>query len=125
MALGPITFPAGGTNFAFLVREGNGYISREEIVVASGGGILKGGTIISKSATAGPTLNKYIPWATGMTNAAILAEDVDATSADVKRTAFVRMCEVQRAELFFAGTPTEGQKAEAYAVLAANHVVMR
>lgn len=114
-----VAFLPGSTNFHFLVSEANGYRSREEITIASGQGKLKGGTIISKSGST------YVAWATTMTNAAILAEDVDATSSAVKRTAFVRQCEVQRAELFFAGTPTTPQKDEAYAVLAAAGVIMR
>jgi hypothetical protein len=114
-----VAFLPGSTDFHFLVRESDGYLSRDEITIASGQGKLKGGTIISKSGST------YVGWATGMTNAAILAQDVDATSAAVKATAFVWGVEVQRAELFFVGTPTTPQKAEAYGVLAAQRIVMR
>ena len=114
-----ISFLNGSTNFHFLVSEAKGYQSREEITIASGQGKLKGGTIISKSGTT------YVGWATTMTNAAILASDVDATSSAVRATAFMRICEVQRAELFFVGTPTTPQKDEAIAVLAKEHVLMR
>lgn len=115
-----LTFPAGGTNFAFLVREHDIYITREVGVVRSGSGKLKGGTILTK---AGDGL--YEPWVAASTNAVILMEDADATSEAVKRTLLVRLAEVQRAELFFTGTPTAPQKDTAYAQLAANFVIMR
>jgi hypothetical protein len=114
-----VTFLPGSTNFHFLVSEARGYRAREEITIASGQGKLKGGTIISKSGST------YVGWATTMTNAAILASDVDATSAAVKATAFVRDCEVQRAELFFTGTPTTPQKTEGYGVLATAGIIQR
>ena len=114
-----ISFLPGSTNFHFLVSESKGYRSRDEITIASGQGKLKGGTIISKS---GAT---WVGWATTMTNAAILASDVDATASAVRVTAFTRSCEVQRAELFFVGTPTTPQKDEAIAVLASKNVIMR
>lgn len=115
-----ISFVNGSTNFHFLVSEANGYQSREEITIASGQGKLKGGTVIAKTGT---TYHAWVPADT--TNAAILASDVDATSAAVKVTAFVRIAEVQRAELFFTGTPTTPQKDAAYALLAAANIVMR
>lgn len=114
-----ISFVNGSTNFHFLVSEANGYQSREEITIASGQGQLKGGTIISKTGTT------YHAWVPADTNAAILASNVDATSAAVKVTAFVRIAEVQRAELFFTGTPTTPQKDTAYAQLAAVNIMMR
>jgi hypothetical protein len=127
MATIPYVFPIGGTNFAFLVREQPGYISRDEGVVASGSGILKGGTvmgIITASGKWGPFNVANTPAGTG-TAAGILMEDVDATSADVKRTILTRLAEVQRAELFFTGTPTSPQKDAAYVSLAAKNIIMR
>lgn len=115
----PVTFPPGGTSWAFIVSE-HIYRSREEGVVASGSGILPGGALMSQQAN-----GTYIPWVTGATNCALLCEDVDATSAAVKRTFIVRDAEVQRAALFFSGTPTNTQKNEAYALLSARGVTLR
>jgi hypothetical protein len=56
---------------------------------------------------------------------AILFQDVDATDADVRATGHVRDCEVQRAELAFAGTPSDAYKARCYAALAANGIAFR
>lgn len=114
------------TNFAFLVSEADGYRSRTEGTVAAGAGVLKGGTfmgIITATGFYGP----YTPAATDgtQTAAAILAEDCDATSAAVRRTFFDLDCELQRAELFFTGTPTTAQKNAAYASLAAKGIKMR
>lgn len=120
MALPKITFPAGSTNMAFIVSEANGYQSREEIVVASGSGKLVGGMVLFRQ-----TNGTYRPWADGDTNAAVLAENVDATSQAVKATGFVRMFEAQRALLVFAGTPTTPQKNTAIGQLAAAMVAMR
>lgn len=115
-----VVFPAYlSNNFGFIVDE-EIYRSREEIAVASGQGILKGGTIMSKNGS-----GLAVVWATGMTNAIVLCEDVDATSAAVKRTFIVRDAQLKRFALFFGGTPTTPQKDEAYALLAAQHVVMR
>lgn len=110
--------PVSGT-FGFIVSEANGYRSREEITVRSGQGKLKAGTVMTLNA------GTYIVWATGATNAAILCEECDATSAAVKRTIVARDAEVQRAMLYFGGTPTDPQKTEAYGVLAATNIVMR
>lgn len=59
------------------------------------------------------------------TAAAILYDGVDATAADVAAVAFVRDCEVNKAELAFVGTPTDDQKAAAYADLAKRNIIVR
>lgn len=57
--------------------------------------------------------------------AGVLYDGVDATSADVDTVAFVRDCEVNKAELVFTGTPTDNQKAAAYADLAKLGIIVR
>jgi hypothetical protein len=121
----PITINPIGTG-AFIVRESNGYRSREEVTIAATAGILQPGTVLGKITASG----KYVGFAPGasdgtQTAAAILFEEVDATSADVKRTVILRDCEVQRAALAFIGTPTEPQKTAAYASLAALGIAFR
>lgn len=68
-------------------------IVNEEIVIASGAGVLNPGTVIAKITTGG----KYVVHDTALNNgaqlpanAAILFHGVDATSADVKTVATVR-----------------------------------
>ena len=121
-----VTVPASGaTGFNFLVKE-EIYRSREEGVIALGAGLLKSGMILGKITATGK-YKAYTPGAGDgtQTASAILMQDVDATTKDVKRTILVREAEVHRAELLFAGTPTTPQKDAAYASLAVNHVVMR
>jgi hypothetical protein len=110
----------------FIVREADGYMSREEVVIAAGAGKLQPGHVLGKITASG----KYV----GMTAAAgdgsnvaaaLLFEEVDATAADVRRTVIIRLCEVQRAALAFSGTPTTPQKTTAYGQLATNNIVFR
>jgi hypothetical protein len=116
-----LTFNDTGTNFHFLVREHNIYLTREVGTIRAGvGRKFKGGTVLTR---AGDGL--YDPWVAASTNAVILMEDVDAVAGAQRRTLLVRLSEVQRKELFFTGTPSDAEKDTAYAQLAANHVVMR
>ena len=55
----------------------------------------------------------------------MLFQTVDAREADVRATGMVRDCELQRAMLRFVGEIGEAERDEAYASLAAAHVVMR
>jgi hypothetical protein len=114
------------TNGAYLVSEARGYRAREQVTIAADAGVLKGGTILGKRTATG----EYVAFTAGaadgsQTAAAILWEEVITTGAAVQRAAHVRDCEVTRAELFFAGTPTTPQKNAAYASLAALGIIMR
>lgn len=111
---------------SFLVREANGYRSRDEVVIASGSGILKAGTVLGKITASGKFTDFDAGAADGtQTAAGILFEEVDATAADVKRTVVLRDCEVQKSALLFTGTPTTPQKTAAYASLTLLGVIMR
>jgi len=93
-----------------------------EIVVAQGG-LYPDGTILQ--AQDGDEV-KYAPFAGGEDGAlAVLFQTVDAREADVRATGMVRDCELQRAMLRFVGEIGEEERNEAYAGLAAAHVVMR
>jgi hypothetical protein len=122
----PISFPITGLNASFIVSEANGYRSREALVVASGSGKLPAGTVMGRL-TASGKLTPYTPGASDGSQvfAAITYEAIDATAADVKVTGMVRDCEVQRAALSFAGTPTDSQKAAAYTSMAAVGIALR
>jgi Bacteriophage lambda head decoration protein D len=118
-----IEVPAYGPTANFIVSEANGYRSREQIVVAQGG-LYPDGTILQ--AQAGDEV-KYAPFAGGEDGGAlaVLFQTVDARDADVRATGMVRDCELQRAMLRFVGEIGEEERNEAYAGLAAAHVVMR
>jgi hypothetical protein len=119
-----IEVPAYGPTANFIVSEANGYRSREQIVVAQGG-LYPDGTILQ--AQAGDEV-KYAPFAGGGEDGgalAVLFQTVDARDADVRATGMVRDCELQRAMLRFVGEIGEEERNEAYAGLAAAHVVMR
>jgi hypothetical protein len=101
-----------------IVSEARGYRSREQVVIAMGG-IRARGLVLGRITATG----QYAPYTPGAadgseTAAAVLFEEVDATAAPVKATVHVRDTEFMRAELAFAGTPTQGQKDAAYASLA-------
>ena len=115
--------PAYGPTANFIVSEANGYRSREQIVVAQGG-LYRDGTILQ--AVPGDEL-KYAPFAGGGEGGplAVLFQTVDAREADIRATGMVRDCELQRAMLRFVGEIDEAERDEAYAGLAAAHVVMR
>ncbi|HTW50399.1 MAG TPA: head decoration protein [Stellaceae bacterium] len=120
-----VEVPAYGPTANFIVSEANGYRSREQIVVAQGG-LYPDGTVLQ--AQAGDEI-KYAPFAGGGEEdgvaLAVLFQTVDAREADVRATGMVRDCELQRAMLRFVGEIGEAERMEAYAILAAAHVVMR
>lgn len=111
----------------YIVSEANGYRSREQIVIASGSGKLKAGTVLGKITASG----KYAPFNPAgengtQTAAAILYEGCDATSADVRRTITARDSEIHADVLHWgAGVTTDNQKTAALASLAASGIVAR
>lgn len=111
---------------AFIKSEGNGDISRETIVIASGNGKLFAGTVLGKITASG----KYKPYDNDNTDgsqtaAAILVYDVDATSSDVTTVGLVRFAEVWTNRLVWAASVAGGEKAPAYVELAAANVFVR
>lgn len=83
----------------FLYAEANGTLSRERIVIASGEGVLKAGTVLGKLAG-----GKYAAYdnaaADGsQTAVGILYAGVDATSADADGVLIARHAEVVEAAL--------------------------
>lgn len=103
----------------FILSEGNGNISREEITVVSGAGVLEAGTVLGKI-TASGKYNAYDDGGSGgvETAAAILYGRVDATSADAPAVAIVRHAEVKSSEL-------TGSDANGVADLEALQIIVR
>lgn len=80
-------------SFCYLGESASPNIVNEEIVIASGAGVLNPGTVIAKITASG----KYVVHDTALANGAelpanavILGHAIDATAADVKTVATVR-----------------------------------
>jgi hypothetical protein len=94
-----------------LSEDDEGRLSRDNIVIASGAGKLKPGTVLGKLTVGG----KFIPSPETGTNGsetavAILVGPVDATSADVAAVAVTRHAEVNRYGLFYDATVDDDAK---------------
>ena len=112
---------------AFIKSEANGHASRDTLTIASGAGLLKSGTVLGQLTTGG----KFTPYDNDASNgtqtaAAVLLEDVDATTADVQTVGIVRLAEVYGSRLVWgAAVTTDAEKTAAIADLAAAFVVVR
>lgn len=93
----------------FLLSEAQGNRSREEVTIASGAGVLVGGTVLG-TITSGGKYTKYDQQASDGTQASsgILCRRVDATSADVQAAIIKRDAEVKADALTWPdGSPTD------------------
>ena len=84
----------------FLLSEGNGSISREEITVSSAAGALVAGTVMGKITSGG----EYVAYDADATDgsevaAGILYDNVPDSAADQKAVIIARHAEVQASEL--------------------------
>ena len=94
-----------------LSEDDEGRLSRDNIVIASGAGKLKPGTVLGKLTASG----KFAPSPETGTNGsetavAILVGSIDATSADVIAVAVMRHAEVNRYGLFYDATVDDDAK---------------
>lgn len=111
----------------FLVWEVLRDYTRETVTLASGAGKLAPGTVLGKITTGG----KYTVLTPGASNgsqnaAGILWGQADATDADAPGVVLVRgPAIVNRHDLVFAGTPSEGEIAAAHAALLAAGILVR
>lgn len=110
---------AGG----FIIREANGYRSRDQIVIASGQGVLEAGTVLASAG--GGKFGKYNNDATASTATGVLFARVDATDADAAGVAIVRDCEVNQTELVFESTEDTADVTAALADLKALGIICR
>lgn len=105
------TYTEGRHTGEFLLSEANFHRAKDNIVVASGSGILAPGTVLAKVTVGG----KYVPAAaTGsdgsQTAVAVLWSAVDATSADVPVAAVTRDAEVKGPALIYGSTVNDDTK---------------
>lgn len=111
----------------FLLWEQGITYSRDNIVVASGSGELKAGTVLGKITASGKYKASTATGSDGgQTAAAVLLYDVDATSADVKVAAITRGAEVNGKILAYDATVDDDAKKAAKATqLAAVGIIVR
>ncbi len=116
------TLHAGG----FIVSEANGHLSREVVTVASGES-LKAGAVLGKITASG----KYSAYDNADTTtgigvaAAVLFDDVDATSADATGVAVVRIAEVATAGLVFESDQDSTAQSAALVDLKSAYIIAR
>lgn len=111
-----VTLTEGRYAAEFIMSEAPGQQSRDNIVIASGAGVVKPGTVLGLVTASG----KYVPSpATGsdgsQTGVAICIYGVDATSADVKVAAITRGAEVNGKTLEYAASVDDAAKKAAKA----------
>ena len=87
-----------------LSEDDEGRLSRDNVIIASGAGKLRPGTVLGKLTASG----KFVPSPKTETNgsetaAAVLVGSADATGADAVAVAVTRHAEVNRYGLFFLG----------------------
>jgi hypothetical protein len=85
---------------AFVLSEGEGTISRENVTVTQNGSAIVSGTVMGKITATG----KYIPYLAAAVDgsqvaAGILYNYLPAATGDIKAVAFVRSCEASGVEL--------------------------
>lgn len=111
----------------FILSEGDAGYSRDNVIVASGAGVVAPGTVLAKVTASG----KYVPSpATGsdgsQTAVAVAIGSCDATSADAKVAVISRFAQVKAAVLAFEATVNDGtKKAAKHAQLAAVGIIVR
>ena len=105
----------------WLKREADSHFSREEVVIASGAGIVPSGTVLGKVTASGKYKPMTIAASDGSQNvAAILMWGVDATSVDATGVAIVRDAIVVRQGLRYgADIDTVGERDAVVAALQA------
>lgn len=106
-----------GRNAAeFLMAEGEGNLSRDNIVIKDGSGVVAAGTVLGKITSSG----KYVPAPASAqdgsdTAVAIALYNVDATDADVSTVAIFRHAEVNGNILSYDATVDDATKKAAKA----------
>lgn len=105
----------------WLKREADSHFSREEVIIASGSGIVQTGTVVGKITASG----KYAPVTVAATDgsedaAGIVLETVNATSADAAAVIIARDAIVVHQGLKYgADVDTSGERAAITAALGA------
>ena len=129
----PTVFNEGRHTGEFLLSEGNGQISREAVVIASGSGVIAPGSVLGKF-TSGANSGKCSlspnaaadPNVGNQTAIAVALYGCDATSADQTIAVIARDAEVKADALVFHSTVNDATKRAAKAAqLAAAGIIVR
>ncbi|MCP5197540.1 MAG: head decoration protein [Gammaproteobacteria bacterium] len=101
-------------------------LSRENLTLVSGAGLVKAGTVLGQITASG----KYTPYDDGFsdgseTAAAISLYEVDATAADVEVACIARLAAVQTAALQWHANVDATAQTAAYTALAAKTILAR
>lgn len=109
----------------YILTEGNGSISREEIVIAQSG-VIEPGTVLGQVTAT----KKYVALDVAQTDGSQVAVAVnyariDATNGDVPCVISARDSELKKDQLIWPAGITEPQKAAAIAQLEAKHLIVR
>lgn len=100
-------------------------LSRRVIVIASGAGILQAGTVLGKVTSSGKYVQHDQDADTGQqVAAAILFDEVDATSADVEAVATTALTAANESELVWQSDIDASEKAAAVAALATHDIAV-
>ena len=123
----PTVFTEGRHPGEALLSEGNGQISREAVVIASGSGVIAPGSVLGQITASGKYLVSAIGAADGsQTASAVSLYGCDATSADQTIAAIVRDAEVNGNILtFHADRDQAAERAAAITNLAAVGIIVR
>lgn len=105
----------------WLKREADSHFSREEVIVASGSGVVQTGTVLGKVTATGKYKPVTVAAADGSQNAAgILLDTIDATAADAAAVIIARdAIVVHQGLLYGADVDTSGERAAITAALGA------
>lgn len=117
-------------NFAFILSEADSYLSRDTVTIVSGAGKLVAGTVLGKITASGKYMaapNAEVEDLEGAETAvAVLAEAVDASSADVKALVVSELAVLKKGMLsFHSSVDNETKKTAKLAQLRAVHIKAR
>lgn len=109
-----------------IIQEAPGYHSRDQIVVASGAGVVVSNTVLGRVAATEEYKPLDLTAEDGTEVAAgILFGGVDTTAMSARGTGLVRSLDVHGEQLIWPDGITDEQVALAVSQLAANHIITR
>lgn len=114
-------------NLAFVLSEDGAGLSRDEVTIAAGSGVLEAGTVLGiVTASKKHTTHKAGANTGEETATAILAYRTDASDEDARAVVISRVAQVKRPMLIFhSSVDTAAEIASALAQLAKNDIIAR
>lgn len=114
-------------DLAFVLSEDGAGLSRDEVTIAAGSGVLEAGTVLGVvTASKKHTAHKSGVNTGEETAAAVLAYRTDATTADARAVVISRIAQVKKPMLVFDASVNDATKvATALAQLASKDIIAR